>query len=794
MAKTVSPGEISIDVAGESRVFKLTAVPDPFDDRDLEYRPRLQPLPKVVDNRDEVKARLVLDQGRTASCTGHAVATVISTILASQNRRELESGGCPPQEINERVVQLSRVSPYMIYYMARRYDEFEGEEDAGSSLRGAFKGWFNHGVCPWDLWTQLHPEIDLEDETFLDKCREVPLGAYYRINPFRLDDMQSAIYELDAIAVSAAIHDGWERPQVWTKNGEKMHVIERSRFPRLLGGHAFTIVGYNEVGFLVQNSWGPKWGSNGFATLPYEDWLESAYDAWVARPGVPKTPFYKGRSFSFAGTNGAIVSDEGPDLKRLYNHVINLGNNGRFSDWGKFRSRPHQLNHIFDHIQQVHDQWAAQHTGEEPFKRRIVIYAHGGMVSEKSGLDQADTTLNWWLNNQVYPIYFAWQSGPGETVLNQLLDLSKVKLPAGGIGIDLEEQFDRYVEGLARKHFTLLWDEMKENARRASDELPHGFRPVWPVTQVIENEWVSWGLPGGSLFVARLAEYIRQCEEENVEVSLVGHSAGSIFHAALLQRLIEAQIKVKAMVFLAPGIRVDEFKRDIYPHLGSWVQDFALFILSEELEQNDSCSRGFLTVYHKSLLYLVARGLERHSGDCMFEVPLLGLQSSLRLPYQCDSQETAMDLLHSCGSSVIVSRSLAPDDSCCTAVTHGDFDNDPATMTSVLLRVLGRKSIQTVQAFQPHAELLVPVAAAEISVAPPPVAAAEVSMEAAPAPAPAPDGGNGHEAETAGEAGEMRAFARAASPGATPSSGSTRKVGESPTPISTVLSRLGWSK
>jgi amidase len=30
---------------------------------------------------------------------------------------------------------------------------------------------------------------------------------------------------------------------------------------------------------------GTDWGKRGFATLPYEDWLDSAYDAWVTRPG-----------------------------------------------------------------------------------------------------------------------------------------------------------------------------------------------------------------------------------------------------------------------------------------------------------------------------------------------------------------------------------------------------------------------------------------------------------------------------------------------------------------------------
>ena len=43
----------------------------------------------------------------------------------------------------------------MLYALARRYDEFEGEADAGSSLRGALKGWYNHGVLPERTWPEL---------------------------------------------------------------------------------------------------------------------------------------------------------------------------------------------------------------------------------------------------------------------------------------------------------------------------------------------------------------------------------------------------------------------------------------------------------------------------------------------------------------------------------------------------------------------------------------------------------------------------------------------------------------
>ena len=189
MAKTVQPGTITIPGIGE---FAANALPDPFDSRDLEYRPRLQPLPAVLDQRQGSKERYVMHQDGN-SCTGHALAAVINAVLA---RSEVVVNG-------NAAAAYPHVSPYMLYRLARRYDEFEGESDVGSSLRGAFKGWFNHGALLEADWPALnqYPEPDLDDENVIEKARVRPLGAFYRVGPYRLDDMQSAISELNAICV-----------------------------------------------------------------------------------------------------------------------------------------------------------------------------------------------------------------------------------------------------------------------------------------------------------------------------------------------------------------------------------------------------------------------------------------------------------------------------------------------------------------------------------------------------------------------------------------------------------------
>lgn len=47
------------------------------------------------------------------------------------------------------------------------------------------------------------------------------------------------------------------------------------------GGHAITIVGYTEEGFIIRNSWGTSWANGGYIVMPYEDFDKYCYEAWT---------------------------------------------------------------------------------------------------------------------------------------------------------------------------------------------------------------------------------------------------------------------------------------------------------------------------------------------------------------------------------------------------------------------------------------------------------------------------------------------------------------------------------
>jgi len=108
------------------------AMPDTLDFRDVMYVPTLMEVAGVSDISGYRNLKIpVLDQGREGACTGFGLATVANYLLSGRGKRPV----------------ADEVSAWMLYSMAKRYDEWPGETYSGSSARGAVKGWHKHGVC-----------------------------------------------------------------------------------------------------------------------------------------------------------------------------------------------------------------------------------------------------------------------------------------------------------------------------------------------------------------------------------------------------------------------------------------------------------------------------------------------------------------------------------------------------------------------------------------------------------------------------------------------------------------------
>ena len=215
---------------------------------------------------------------------------------------------------------------------------------------------------------------------------------------------------------------------------------------------------------------GARLGQRRLRDAPYEDWLDSVYDAWVARPGVPQTPFSSGRSRTARGTGGASDGGRaGPAPARLPRRQH------------RQRRRP------------VVDRQVRQHARPgRPGGR-----AHGapGTTSCCDGTGRTAATSCCGRTAAASADRAGWRSpsatstGGSTTASTRSDGLGDRSvrdagigargpgpgiLPFGGVGFDLIEQFDRLVEGQCRRRLRWGWREMKENAERASDPLPQG--------------------------------------------------------------------------------------------------------------------------------------------------------------------------------------------------------------------------------------------------------------------------------------------------------------------------------
>ena len=383
---------------------KKNVVADSIDLRDRTYMPAVRIVPAA-----RIPPPLyipVLNQGETSACTGFALASVIYHLQYKANPKKVRA-----------------VSPYMLYSMARRYDEFPGNPglDTGSSLRGAMRGWFKYGACAADLW-KTEPMPDPNPDPKKDWWQEavnLPLGAYYRVDTRSVPDMQIALNEIGAIYASAVCHSGWmQGSNVKTARKGDIWTIPWQQGMSGEGAHAFAIVGYTEEGFIIHNSWDTGWGSHGRAVLTYDDWRANAMDCWVAQLGVRTTlraEISQAPSIRWKDGQVQLASDKTLRNRELGPFIVDMENNGILSNTGDFRTQESDLDALLtQHLGEARARWKLKDT--DPVD--IAIYAHGGLTSEDDAANTAEVWVKAMYEKKVFPIFLMWETDLWSTLKN----------------------------------------------------------------------------------------------------------------------------------------------------------------------------------------------------------------------------------------------------------------------------------------------------------------------------------------------------------------------------------------
>jgi hypothetical protein len=473
-----------------------------------------------------------------------------------------------------------------------------------------------------------------------------PLGAYYRIEPQMIADMHVALDEVGILYASAVCHSGWDEGDAAKGKAPKYWEIPRRTALASDGGHAFAIIGYDERGFIIQNSWGERWGSRGLARLTYQDWRENAMDCWVVQMGVvtalhlavataPTLRLSKGKV--------ELAAEEKLRNHELAPFIVDMENDGALSASGDFRTSAGDLKALVStYLERARSDWGL--APNDPVD--IAVYAHGGLVSEKGAANAAARWIPALYENRIFPVFLMWETDLFKTLENiaKELVLGEPRRTAG-----LQRWWNERIEKLLAPLGTEVWSEIKENA-----------------------ELITGSGHGGGMILYKAATESAAFNPRRDRIHLVGHSAGSVVHAHLVDALAPRGWKFQTVNFMAPAARVDLFEEKLLPHIKSGkIGQYNQWHLSDALERADSTCRAILG-YGRSLLYLVSQACE---GGV--PTPLVGMQ-------------THFEGIRQLGLGNVKVYTAQCADS--AASTHGAFDDDEVTIRSVIRRIKASQS------------------------------------------------------------------------------------------------------
>jgi C1A family cysteine protease len=241
------------------------------DARDHVYTGHLRLADAAIPNAVSLLAHCsaTKDQGNLGSCTANASAGGI------EYEENIQAGSNIAQP-------LARL---MLYWFER---DLEGDvnDDAGGEIRDVVKVAARYGVALESTWPysddgerfKLKPSLEAINEGIKHKVLQ------YQAVPQSLDAFFHvlAVYNRP-IVIGITVYDSFESDEV-AKTG--VVPMPNTETEQNLGGHAVLVVGYDksEKAFLVRNSWGKDWGTQGGCFwLPFDYIInpELADDFWV---------------------------------------------------------------------------------------------------------------------------------------------------------------------------------------------------------------------------------------------------------------------------------------------------------------------------------------------------------------------------------------------------------------------------------------------------------------------------------------------------------------------------------
>lgn len=248
--------------------YLLNLVPSPADSRDWSAEQIYEAASLTVTSKSPSVFTLVpyLPPVRDQGVYGTCAAQVASCMKEWQERKDVDF--------------RSYMSPQFVY------DNRADIKLDGMYARDVMSILKNKGICPEEMYPYASSTRSLSD-TVLKTALNYVISGYAAINT--ITGLKTALTTSGPCFIAFPVYN-------LTRTFWKANDVDT-----YLGGHAVTVVGYDETGFIIRNSWGSKWGNAGYTIYPYSDWgihweIWTTIDAHTIVPDSPSiitpTPLY----------------------------------------------------------------------------------------------------------------------------------------------------------------------------------------------------------------------------------------------------------------------------------------------------------------------------------------------------------------------------------------------------------------------------------------------------------------------------------------------------------------------
>jgi hypothetical protein len=223
--------------------YELNIEPSPIDRRDWILEDVLSSdfdVNPVLDYRSELED--IRDQGSQGTCAAQTVACMKEW----QEKQDVKWYGY--------------MSPQFVY------NHRKNQDGSGMYSRDVMKILHKIGICPESKYPYGKIESPNNiDEDVKETALNYVIDSYASVNT--IDGLKKSLIKNGPCYIAFPVYNYSDK--FWKRVDQQV----------FLGGHAVCVVGYTKDSFIIRNSWGDKWGDNGYTYYPFNEW-GSHWEVW----------------------------------------------------------------------------------------------------------------------------------------------------------------------------------------------------------------------------------------------------------------------------------------------------------------------------------------------------------------------------------------------------------------------------------------------------------------------------------------------------------------------------------